>query len=150
MAILAVNKKAKHDYTVVETVEAGIELLGIEVKSVRAKRANIVGSFIHERGGELWLVGSDIPPWQVKNTPEDYDKTRSRKLLLHRKEIDAIASKLNAERLTMVPLSLYTHGGLIKVELGLVRSKTQYDKRETIKRREAERDVGRALKNSSY
>ena len=147
MATLAVNKRAKFDYAVIETVEAGIELLGIEVKSVRGKRAQLQGSFVHERGGELWLVNASIPPWQAKNTPENYDADRTRKLLLHRREIDSIAQKMRSANLTIVPLSLYTRGNRIKVELGLVRSRKQRDKREAIKKRDAEREMRRHLKS---
>ncbi len=146
MPTLAVNKRAKFDYTVIETLEAGISLLGHEVKSVRAKRAQLLGSFVHERGGNMYLVNANIPAWQVKNMPDEYDERRSRKLLLNRKEIDTIARKMHGENLTIVPLSLYTKGPLIKVELGLVRSKRARDKRETLKKRQADRDMGRFVK----
>jgi SsrA-binding protein len=147
MPTLAVNKRAKFDYSIVEEIEAGIELAGFEVKAVRAKRAQLLGSFIHERGGEIFLVNAQIPALQPKNTPEEYDERRSRRLLLRRREIDSLAQKLKAERLTAIPLELYTKGRLIKVKLGLARSKKQHDKRETIKRRESDREIGRQMRN---
>lgn len=147
MPTLAVNKKAKHDYTVIETIEAGISLLGHEVKSVRAKRAQLLGSFVHERGGEMYLINANIPAWQVKNMPEDHDERRARKLLLNHKEIYSIAQKMKGENLTIVPLSLYTRNNRIKVELALVRSKKARDKREDLKRRDADREIGRHMKN---
>lgn len=146
MPTLAVNKKAKHDYAVVETVEAGISLLGHEVKSVRAGRAQLLGAFVHERNGELWLVNMNIPVWQQKNVPEDHDPKRSRKLLLHKREIESLTGRAHGERLTIIPISLYTKGPKIKVELALVRPKKQHDKRETLKKKQADREMGRHIK----
>jgi len=147
MPTLATNKRARFDYTIVEEIEAGIELLGFEVKAIRKGRAQLLGSFIHERGGEVYLINAQIPPLQPKNTPEEYDDRRARRLLLRRGEIRSLAQKLKAERLTAVPLELYTQGRLIKVKLGIARSKKQHDKRETIKRREADREVGRQMRS---
>ena len=146
MPTLAVNKKAKHDYTVIDTVEAGISLLGHEVKSVRAGWAQLTGAFVHERGGEFWLVNMNIPVWQQKNVSEDHDPKRSRKLLVSKKEIEEMVSRMRGENLTIVPISLYTKGPFIKVELALVRPKKQHDKRETLKKRQADREMGRHVK----
>ena len=146
MKIYAENRKARFDYEILETFEAGIELTGIEVKSIRSGKANIAGSFAILRGGEAYLVGSDIPPYQTNNTPQDYDPNRTRKLLLNRSEINYLAGKVNSEKLTLVPLKLYNKKGLIKIELALTRGKKKSDKRETIKKRETKREIARTLK----
>jgi len=147
MAFLAENRKARFDYQILESVEAGIELLGIEVKAIRAGQANLTGSFALIRGGELWLTNADIPPYQAKNTAPEYDPKKTRRLLVSKEEIQTLANRLQSEHLTIVPLKLYNKGGLIKIELGLARGKKKADKRETIKRRDVSREVGRRLKN---
>ena len=147
MASYAENKKAKFDYELLDKYEAGIELLGFEVKSVRSGRANLSGTYVIVRGGEAYLVNANIPPYQAGNTPEDYDPLRTRRLLLNKKEIEALASKTEAnKRLTIVPLSMYNKGRKIKLEIALAKGKKEFDKRETIKRREADREMGRAMK----
>lgn len=146
MKELARNKQAKFDYAIKETYEAGISLLGHEVKSVKAGRMNLAGSYATIRRGEVWLIGADIPPYQPKNTPAGYDPARSRKLLLTEKEIKTLTGKINEAGLTLVPTRAYIKGRLVKLELGLARHKKKADKRGVIKKREADRDIRRALK----
>lgn len=150
MNALSENKKAFFNYEIIETFEAGIELLGFEVKSVKAGRANMVGAFATIRparrggGGEIWMTNLDIPPYQAANTPESYKQTRPRRLLLNKKEILYLITKMQSERLTLLPLKIYSKKNLVKVELGLARGKKQYEKRETIKKREVGREMRRA------
>lgn len=146
MADIATNKKARFDYEIIETVEAGIELSGIEVKSLRTRGAALDGSYVLVRGGEAFLSGLDVPPYQAGNTPESYDSKRLRRLLLSKKEI-AVLAEIDAKKgLTIVPLSMYNKAGKIKVSLGIVRGKKKFDKRESIKKRDAEREIDRSLK----
>jgi len=145
-SIFAENRRAKFDYEILETFEAGIELKGFEVKAIKSGRANIAGTFAILRGGEVWLVNVDIPPYQVLNTPKEYDPTRTRKLLLNKKEIKYLTEKIRSENLTIVPLKLYNKNNLVKVMLGLARGKKKSDKREAIKKRETKREIGRTLK----
>ncbi len=144
---LADNKKAFFNYEIIETFEAGIELKGFEVKSVKAGRANMVGAFATIRGGEIWMTNLDIPPYQAANTPEGYKQTRPRRLLLNKKEILYLVTKMQSDRLTLLPLKLYNKANLVKVQLGLARGKKQYEKRETIKKRESQREIKRTLKS---
>ena len=140
----SVNKKATFDYEILETFVAGIELLGHEAKSVKMGRFDLSGSHAVIRGNEAYLVGSTIHPFQVKNAPDNYDPMRTRRLLLTRKEINYLLGKLN-EGLTIVPLKSYNKRGFVKIELGLGRGKKKADKRETIKKREVEREIRRAI-----
>lgn len=144
------NKKAKFNYEILETLEAGIELTGSEVKSVKNKQGNIDASYAIIRGGEAFLIGADIPPFQGSNVPSGYDRMRNRKLLLSKKEIRELAEREQSKGLTLVPVSLYNKGVKIKVELGIVKGKKKQDKRETIKKRESDRDIERTLKNQKY
>ncbi len=146
MNSLAENKKAYFNYEISETFEAGIELKGFEVKSVKAGQANLLGAFATIRGGEIWLTNADIPPFQSANTPADYNPTRPRRLLLNKKEILYLVTKMKSDRLTLLPLKMYSKKNLVKVELGLARGKRQYEKRETIKKRESQREIKRTLK----
>ena len=146
MASYAENRKARFKFEVKDTIEAGIELLGTEVKSVRAGKIIIAGSHAWVRGREVFLVGAQIPAYQTKNAPADYDPERPRKLLLSRKEISELDNFAEGKGLTLVPLSVYNKGRVIKVLLGLVRGKKNRDKRESIKKREAEREIKRTLK----
>lgn len=139
----AVNKKAHFDYEILESYEAGIELLGFEVKAIRRGLAALAGSFAVIRGGEAYLLNANVPPYQPGNTPKDYDPTRTRKLLLTKAEIKELIGKTEKTGLTLVPLKLYNKHGKIKLELGLARHKKKHDKRETIKRRETEREMRR-------
>ena len=146
MTVLIDNRKAHFNYEIVQAYEAGIELEGFEVKSIKSGRAILAGAFAIVRGGEVFLMNMQIPPYQVGNTPLDYDPTRTRRLLLSKKQIREIAPSDNMKGLTLVPLSLYSKGRLIKVELAVVKGKKNYDKRETIKKRETDREIDREYK----
>lgn len=147
MPTLIENKKAYFNYEILEKFEAGIELLGPEVKSLGNKRGSLEGSHAIARGGEVFLVGMNIPPYQPKNMPKDYDSLRNRRLLLTKKEIDVLAGAESKKGLTIVPISLYTKGRKIKVSIGIGRGKKKYDKRESIKKRDTERDVAREMRD---
>jgi len=146
MSVLIDNRKAHFNYEVVDKYEAGIELFGYEVKSIKGGRAILAGSFAIVRGGEVYLMNMQIPPYQVGNTPGGYDPTRTRKLLLSKKQIKAISPSDGMKGLTLVPLSLYNKGRLVKVELAVVKGKKNYDKRETIKKRDTDREIRREYK----
>jgi SsrA-binding protein len=143
--IIASNRRARHDYTIEDTVEAGLVLTGTEVKSLRAGRASLVDGFGQISDGEAWLHGVHIPEY-TQGTWTNHEPRRIRKLLLHRKEIDKLASSVNERGLTLVPLSLYFSDGKAKVELGLARGKRTYDKRQDLAKRDAAREVERALR----
>lgn len=146
MSTLSENRKAYFNYEILETFEAGIELKGYEVKSIKSGRASIAGAFATTKGSEIFLTNADIPPYQPKNIPADYDPTRPRRLLLKKSEIKYLVGKMQSDRLTLVPLKLYNKGGRIKVELGLARGKRKYEKRDVIKKRETQREIRRTLK----
>ncbi len=143
---LADNSKARFNYEVLKTFEAGIELFGFEVKALKAGNGVLLGSHVIVRGGEAFLVGASIAPYQVRNTKEDYEPERARKLLLMRDEIRELESAEASKGLTIIALSVYNKGQRIKVEIGLARGKRKYDKRESIKKRDTERELGRTLK----
>lgn len=145
MKVIASNKKAFHDYFVEETFEAGIVLVGTEVKSVRLGAVNLRDSYAVIKGGEVFLVGAHIAPYE-KGSYFNVDPRRTRKLLLAKAEIRKLAARTERKGYTLVPLKIYLKGSLVKVELGLCRGKEQRDKRETIKRRDAEREMARAIK----
>lgn len=147
MNAYAENRKAWFNYEILEDFEAGIQLTGHEVKSVKAGKAGLAGAFAIIRGGEVFIVNMEVPPYQPKNTPADYDSSRSRKLLLNKKEIAYLSGKINEAGLTLVALKLYNKGGRIKVRLGLARGKKKADKREAIKKREIEKKIRRTLKS---
>jgi len=142
---LTKNKKAFFDYEIQKTFTAGIELLGLEVKSVRAGKASLQGAFIAVRGGEAFLVGADIPAYQPKNAPEDYDALRPRKLLLSKAELLTLKDAEGTKGLTIVPISVYNNRKL-KLRLAVVRGKKKYDRREDIKKRDTRRDMERGLR----
>jgi SsrA-binding protein len=143
---VAVNKKAYHDFELVEKFEAGIELRGSEVKSLRAAAADLTGSYAKMQEGECWLVGTKIAPYQQAGNL-GHDPTRKRKLLLHNAELHRIWTKLEQRGFTLVPLRIYfTKRGLAKVELALAQGKRQYDKRRTITERAQKRDIDRSMK----
>ncbi|MDP3991858.1 MAG: SsrA-binding protein SmpB [Candidatus Colwellbacteria bacterium] len=146
MAEIARNKRAYFDYEILEKFEAGIELLGLEVKSVKSGRVNLASAYAVIKNNQVLLIGADIPPYQPNNTPSDYDSQRTRKLLLTADEIKALIGKTKESHLTILPLRVYTKGRLVKIELGLGKHKKKYDKRESIKKREAEREIKRSLK----
>ena len=146
MKRLANNKKAFHDYFIEKKYEAGIELQGSEVKSIKQGKVSIKESFIGDRNGQMYIYGMHVTPFK-EAYDQKIDPTRTRKLLLHKKEIDTLIGKKTQDGYTIVPLSVYEKNGLVKIELALAKGKKQYDKRETIKRREADRKIDRALKN---
>jgi SsrA-binding protein len=140
------HKKAHFDYEVLKTYEAGLVLLGYEVKSIRAKRGKLEGGFVVVRGGEAFLVGVNINPYQPLNTPKKYDPERARKLLLSKKELLEIERQTETQGLTAIPIQLYNDGRNIKLKLAVVKGKKNYDKRESLKARDTKRDIERILK----
>ncbi len=140
------NKKAYFNYEILEKIEAGIELLGFEVKSLKKGHGSLEGSHIVVRGNETFVVNMQIPPYQPANTPESYDPLRNRRLLLTKKEIEKLNEEENQKGLTIVPLSVYNKGRKLKIEIAIVRGKKKYDKRESIKKRDVEREIRRNLK----
>ena len=140
-----INKKALHDYHILESFEAGIRLLGSEVKSVRSGRIDLGQSYARILNGEVYLVNANIPRYQ--NTPiKNYDPTRTRKLLMHKKEIESLIGKLSSAKTTLVPVSVYEKRNLIKVQLGLAKSKKEFDKRKVIKERDHARRIQQELR----
>lgn len=148
MPTLSLNKKGLFDYQVVEKLEAGIALSGPEVKSVKKGQINLTGSYIViDSKNEAKLIGAHINPYKPAASHQvGYDPSQTRKLLIHKKEIDYLRGKTREKGLTIMPISVYTKGGLIKVEIGLVKGKKQFDKREIIKKREIERDLRKKIK----
>jgi SsrA-binding protein len=142
--VVASNRKARHDYAILDTFEAGMALTGTEVKSLRAGRASLVDAFGHESNGEIYLHGMHIPEY-TQGTSTNHEPRRVRKLLLHRDEIRKMQGKLRDEGITLVPLSVYFQNGYAKVELGLARGKKSYDKRQDLAARDAQREITRAV-----
>ena len=145
MSVLALNKRAKFDYEILETFEAGLVLFGHEVKSARSGHASLKGSYISVRHNELYLIGSLISLYRYAGQVKDYDPGRERKLLVRKKELGYLIGKKQERGLTLVPIKLYTKHSFLKLEFGLGKGKTQYDKRESIKKRDLDRQV-RSLK----
>jgi len=139
------NRQAHYNYEILEKFEAGIELKGFEVKSILTRGVSLKGVYATIRSGEVWLLNLDIPPYQPKNMPEDYNPKRSRRLLLKQNEIKYLIGRTREKGLTLIPLKMYTKRGKIKIEIVLGRAKKIYDKREEIKKRDIERDVKRHL-----
>ncbi len=146
MSNYAENKKAYFNYEVLDKYEGGIELLGNEVKSIRASKISFEGAFIIVRGGEVFLINANIQPYQVKNTDKNYDPLRNRKILVTKKEIRELGDTEKNKSLTIVPLALYSKGSKIKISFALMRGKKKFDKRETIKKRETDRIIRREYK----
>ena len=146
--IVANNKKAYHDYFIVDKLEAGIELVGTEVKSIRAGKINLKDSWCMIKRGEIFVNGMHISPYEFGNI-FNKDPFRVRKLLLHRKEIDKLFGKVKQDGLTLIPLSVYFKGSKVKVEVGLCKGKNLHDKRETLAKKQANRDIERALRERS-
>jgi SsrA-binding protein len=142
---VAVNRKAFYDYEVLQRVEAGLVLTGTEIKSIRDGRANVREAYARPEGGELWLCNAHIAPYPAAHH-FNHEPTRRRKLLLHKSEMRELSRAVDEQGLTLVPLRLYLKRGLAKVELGLVRGRRKYDKRQAIARREAERQMTRAMR----
>jgi len=140
-----VNKRARFDYEILETVEAGIVLNGPEVKSLRLGRGSLVDAFVQVRSGEAYLVNMTIPKYEFTDVRE-YEPTRTRKLLLHKKEIFALDQKTDGQNLTLIPVEIYSKGSNFKVLVGLARGRKQYSKKDLLKKRDIERDTQREIK----
>lgn len=149
MKTIIENKKALFHYQILDKFKAGIVLTGQEVKSIKAGRINLRGSFVVLKGEEVFLIGANVPPYQPKNVAKDYNPQRSRKLLLKKIEIKQLIGKSKQKGLTMVPLKMYTLKGKIKLEFGIAKGKKKFDKREKIKKREVEKEIRRKLKEKS-
>lgn len=147
MANLVTNKKASFDFELLERFEAGADLLGTEVKSLRQGKGKLEGAHIVVRSGEAYLVGADIPPFQKANAPKGYDQTRARKLLLSRKELAQLFTESEKKGLTIIPVRWYNKNSMLKLEIAIARGKKKYDKRESIKARDTKRDIERELKS---
>lgn len=149
---VARNKRASFDYELLEKYEAGLVLQGQEVKSIKNGRVSLAGSFVTIRQSpvpEAYLINANIPPYQPKNIAPNYDETRPRKLLLRRSEINSLVGKIGQKRLTLVPIRVYLKRGLVKLEFAIGRGKKKFDKRETIKKRETEREMRRSISHNS-
>ncbi|MFA6554683.1 MAG: SsrA-binding protein SmpB [Candidatus Paceibacterota bacterium] len=140
-------KKAHFNYEILEKIEAGIELSGFEVKSVKKNQGSLEGAYVIVRGGEAYVMNLFIPPYQENNTPKGYEPRRNRRLILTKKEITHLADVELGRGLTIVPISVYNKGNLIKVSVAVVRGKKKFDKRETIKKRETDRTVRRDFRD---
>jgi SsrA-binding protein len=145
--VVATNRRARHDFEILETLECGIVLTGSEVKSLREGNAQIAESYARVDGDELWLFQMHIPPWAFAVGFGSHDPDRKRKLLVHRREINEWKMEVATQSLTIVPLKLYFKDGRAKVELGLAKGRKQQDRREALKKRDAERDMARAVRN---
>ncbi len=155
MKIFALNKRANYDYNILETFEAGLVLKGHEVKSIKNGHISLQGAYVIIRNNEAYLLNAAVSPYQPKNTPKDYDPTKTKKLLRHRKEIKYLIGKSKERGLTLVPIKVYTKEGKtsqgrgkLKLEFGIGRGKKKVDKRELIKKQEAKREIERKLKSS--
>lgn len=146
--LLAQNKKARHEYFILETIEAGIELSGTEVKSARQGKVNLVDSYASVKDGEVFVKQMNISPFEKGNI-FNRDPLRDRKLLLHKKEILKLAGQIQKDGFALIPLSVYLKGSLVKVSLGLAKGKKLYDKREDIAKKDAKRNIERTLKNNN-
>jgi SsrA-binding protein len=144
--LIAQNKRARHDYHIEDTFEAGLVLMGTEVKSLRAGRASLVDGYATVKDGEAWLINVHIPEYSM-GTWTNHAARRTRKLLLHRKEIDKLVAKTKESGLTIVPLALYFKDGKAKVEIGLARGKKDWDKRQTLAEKQVKREMARALRH---
>ena len=142
---IAQNRRARHEYHVEDTFEAGIVLRGTEIKSIRAHKVSLADAYARIEGDEAWLIGLHIAPWESTDVRFNHEPKRARKLLLHRREIDELLGKTKAKGLTIVPLSIYISRGRAKVELGLARGKQTWDRRREIAERDAKRDMDRQV-----
>ena len=141
----ALNRRARHDYAIDETIEAGLVLTGTEIKSIRAGRANLAEAYARIERGEAWLIGAHIAPYEQGNR-NNHEPTRTRKLLLHRDQIAELIGRTQAKGFTLVPMRLYIRNGLAKLEIGIARGKKAHDKRRAIAERDARRDLERETK----
>jgi len=142
---VAVNRRARHEYAIDDTIEAGLVLTGTEIKSIRAGRANLAEAYARVERGEAWLIGAHIAPYEQGNR-NNHEPTRTRKLLLHRDQIAELIGRTQAKGFTLVPLRLYIRNGLAKLEIGIARGKKAHDKRRAIAERDARRDLERETK----
>ena len=149
MKMFAENKKAYFKYKILEKIEAGISLIGQEVKSIKLGRINLTGSYDVVKNEEIYLIGCNIPAYQPKNAPKDYNSERSRKLLLKKSEIKQLIGKTQQKGLTLIPLKVYAKKGIIKIEFGIAKVLKKVDKRERIKKKDVERTIQRALREKS-
>lgn len=147
---LVEHKRARFDYEVTDTFEAGAELRGFEVKALRKSMGTLEGARVMVRGGEAFLVGASITPFQKANAPASYDPERSRRLLLTKKEVALLAEKEMQKGLTIIPIKWYNRGRKVKLEIGVARRKKQYDKRASLKARDTKRQIDRTLKNQPH
>ncbi len=147
MPNLIEHKRVRFDYELIKTFEAGMQLFGGEVKSLRAHHGKIEGAHVLIRGGEAFLVGMEIPPYQGSLDKDSYEPTRNRRLLLKRSELSELGKAEEVQGLTIVPIAVYNKGRVIKISVAIARGKKQSDKRESIKKREAEREISRTVKN---
>ncbi len=144
---VATNRKAFHNYIIEESLEAGIALTGSEIKSIRAGKVNLSDAYVRPEGEQLWLLNAHIARYEASSY-QSHDPTRARKLLLHRKQINNLIAEVKQKGYTLVPLKLYLKNGIAKVEIALARGKKLYDKRETIARRESDREIEKAIKRA--
>ena len=142
---VALNRRARHDYAIEQTIEAGLVLTGTEIKSIRAGRANLAEAYARIEHGEAWLIGAHIAPYEQGNR-NNHEPTRTRKLLLHRDQISELIGRTQAKGFTLVPLRLYLRDGMAKLEIGIARGKKTHDKRRAIAERDARRDLARETK----
>lgn len=145
MSVLAINKRAKHDYELLETFEGGLALTGSEVKSAKAGRVQLVGAFLHIKKGELWLKNAFIAPYEPAAS-RGHEANRDRKVLVHQRELKRILGKSQAQGLTIVPISVYVRRNLVKLEFALARGKKEYEKREAIKKRDVQSQLRERMK----
>lgn len=146
--VITRNRKAQHDYHIVKTFEAGIALQGSEIKSIRANNINLRDGFVQEREGELWLIGVHISPYDQANRFGHDDPLRARKLLLHKREIAQIISQMRERGFTVIPTMAYLQRGLAKIEIAIAKGKKQFDKRDSIKERDSNREMQRAMREN--
>jgi SsrA-binding protein len=146
MGVHISNRRALHDYEILKTYEAGMQLLGAEVKSIKGGRMTLEGAFVKVIDSELYLVNAQIFPYAYAR-PEGYDQKRSRKLLLHKKEVSELLAKHQGDRLTIIPLECYTTKSYIKLKIALAKGRKEYEKRDKLKKRDTDRDIERIMKN---
>ena len=145
--VVATNRRARHEYAIEKTYEAGLVLTGSEIKSVRARKVNLADAYARIEHGEAWLIGAHIAPFEQANR-NNHEPKRARKLLLHRAQIEELLSAQDQDRMTLVATKLYFKGGRVKLELCVARGKKMYDKRETLKRRDADKEARVAIRNA--
>ncbi len=146
--VVASNRRARHDYDLIETFECGMVLTGSEVKSLREGKAQIAEAYARVEGGELWLFQSHIPPWSFAVGFGSHDPDRKRKLLVHHHEIDRLVDKTKTQPLTIVPIKMYFKDGRAKIEIALAKGRKQHDKRQAIAERDASREIARSIRNA--